>query len=215
ARRARRLGRRRGLGPRGRRAGRVARRLLRALCGRGLDRRRERREASPRTRGRRGPGTARPLPRDDRGPLAGGRRGGRRGRARGPGRVGAPGYRRLRLRPDLRPRGGEPHGRGARRRLEGREQPSRQGCARAGRTVRRAHGNGVDSAPMLFSSDTKVELLRKAPLFADLSKPELEHLAKSTEDLEVEAGRVLCREGEVASEFFVIIEGEAEATKDG
>jgi CRP-like cAMP-binding protein len=68
---------------------------------------------------------------------------------------------------------------------------------------------------MLFSSDTKVELLRKAPLFADLSKAELEHLAKSTEDLEVEPGRVLCREGEAASEFFVIIEGEAEATKDG
>jgi CRP-like cAMP-binding protein len=68
---------------------------------------------------------------------------------------------------------------------------------------------------MLFTSDTKVQLLRKAPLFADLSKPELEHLAKSTEDLEVDAGRVLCREGEPASEFFVIIEGEAEATKDG
>ena len=68
---------------------------------------------------------------------------------------------------------------------------------------------------MLFTSDTKVELLRKAPLFADLSKAELEHLAKSTEDLEVDAGRVLCREGEQASEFFVIIEGEAEATRDG
>jgi len=68
---------------------------------------------------------------------------------------------------------------------------------------------------MLFSSDTKVELLRKAPLFADLTKAELEHLAKVTEDLEVEAGRVLCREGELAQEFFVIIEGEAEATKDG
>jgi CRP/FNR family cyclic AMP-dependent transcriptional regulator len=68
---------------------------------------------------------------------------------------------------------------------------------------------------MLFSSDTKVELLRKAPLFSDLSKAELEHLAKSTEDLEVGAGRVLCREGEPASEFFVIIEGEAEATRDG
>jgi CRP/FNR family transcriptional regulator, cyclic AMP receptor protein len=68
---------------------------------------------------------------------------------------------------------------------------------------------------MLFSSDTKVELLRKAPLFADLSKPELEHLAKSTEDLEVEAGRVLCREGEPAQEFFVIIEGEADVTKGG
>jgi len=68
---------------------------------------------------------------------------------------------------------------------------------------------------MLFSSDTKVELLRKAPLFADLTKAELEHLAKVTEDLEVEAGRVLCREGELAQEFFVIIEGEAEATKNG
>jgi CRP-like cAMP-binding protein len=68
---------------------------------------------------------------------------------------------------------------------------------------------------MLFPSDTKIERLRAAPLFADLSKSELEHLAKSTEDLEVEAGRVLCREGEPASEFFVIIEGEADVTKAG
>jgi CRP/FNR family cyclic AMP-dependent transcriptional regulator len=68
---------------------------------------------------------------------------------------------------------------------------------------------------MLFPADTKVELLRKAPLFAELSKSELEQLAKVSEDLEVEAGRVLCKEGEPASEFFVIIEGEAEATKDG
>jgi CRP-like cAMP-binding protein len=68
---------------------------------------------------------------------------------------------------------------------------------------------------VLFSHDTKVELLGRAPLFSDLSKDELAHLAKATEDLEVEAGRVLCREGELAQEFFVIIEGEAEATKDG
>lgn len=68
---------------------------------------------------------------------------------------------------------------------------------------------------MLFPHDTKVERLREAPLFADLSKDELEQLAKLTEDLEVEAGKVLCREGEPAQEFFVIIEGTAEATKDG
>jgi len=68
---------------------------------------------------------------------------------------------------------------------------------------------------MLFSHDTKVDSLKKAPLFADLSKDELEQLAKITEDLEVDAGKVLCREGEPAGEFFVIIEGEAEATKDG
>jgi CRP-like cAMP-binding protein len=66
---------------------------------------------------------------------------------------------------------------------------------------------------MLFSHDTKVDSLKKAPLFEDLSKDELEQLAKISEDMEVDAGKVLCREGEPAGEFFVIIEGEAEATK--
>ena len=68
---------------------------------------------------------------------------------------------------------------------------------------------------MLFSHDTKVDRLKEAPLFADLSKEELEGLARVSEDMEVEAGKVLCREGEPAQEFFVIIDGEAEATKEG
>jgi len=68
---------------------------------------------------------------------------------------------------------------------------------------------------MLFPHDTKVDALRQCPLFAELSRDELQELAKNTEDLEVDAGKVLCREGEPAQEFFVIIEGEAEATKDG
>ena len=68
---------------------------------------------------------------------------------------------------------------------------------------------------MLFTHDTKVESLRRAPLFAELSKRELESLAKGTEDLEVDAGKVLCREGEPAMEFFVIIDGEVEVTRDG
>ena len=68
---------------------------------------------------------------------------------------------------------------------------------------------------MLFSHDTKADALGRAPLFEDLSKDELRELAKVTEDLEVEAGKVLCREGETAQEFFVIIDGEVEVTKDG
>ena len=36
-----------------------------------------------------------------------------------------------------------------------------------------------------------------------------------TEDLEVEEGKVLCREGESASEFFVIIDGEVDVTAGG
>ena len=67
----------------------------------------------------------------------------------------------------------------------------------------------------LFSQDTKVQALARAPLFAGLSKKELAQLARTTEDLEVAAGKVLCKEGRLGSEFFVIVEGEADVAKDG
>jgi CRP-like cAMP-binding protein len=67
----------------------------------------------------------------------------------------------------------------------------------------------------LFSHDTKAEALGRTTLFSTLSKKELGALAKVTEDLEVAAGKVLCREGETGREFFVILEGEAEVMKDG
>jgi CRP-like cAMP-binding protein len=65
----------------------------------------------------------------------------------------------------------------------------------------------------LFSQDTKVAALARAPLFEGLSKKELAELAKSTDDLEVPAGKVLCKEGDLGHEFFVILEGEAEVRK--
>src|SRR4051812_21694704 len=67
----------------------------------------------------------------------------------------------------------------------------------------------------LFSHDTKVDALGRAPLFAGLSKKELAQLAQVSEDLEVPAGKALCKEGEIGDEFFVIVEGDAEVTKDG
>jgi len=67
----------------------------------------------------------------------------------------------------------------------------------------------------LFSHDTKVEALGRCSLFEGLSKKELGELARVTEDLEVGPGKVLCREGAAASEFFVIIDGEVEVTKGG
>jgi CRP-like cAMP-binding protein len=67
----------------------------------------------------------------------------------------------------------------------------------------------------LFSHDTKAEALGRAPLFEGLSGNELKGLAKLTEDLEVEEGKVLCREGETAREFFVVVDGEVEVTKHG
>jgi len=67
----------------------------------------------------------------------------------------------------------------------------------------------------LFSRDTKVEALRRAPLFEGLSRRQLTELAKVADDVDFKAGKVLCREGDRGREFFVIMEGEAEVTKAG
>lgn len=68
---------------------------------------------------------------------------------------------------------------------------------------------------MLFPHDTKVDALAKAPLFASLSRQELGSLAKATEDLEVEEGKTLTREGDLGREFFVIVDGDVSVTQDG
>lgn len=68
---------------------------------------------------------------------------------------------------------------------------------------------------MLFPHDTKVDALAKAPLFAALSRQELGELAKATEDLEVEEGKTLTREGDLGREFFVIVDGDVSVTQDG
>ena len=67
----------------------------------------------------------------------------------------------------------------------------------------------------LFSHDTKVEALKRAPLFEGLSRTELEELAKRTDDLDYPAGKVLCKEGESGGEFYVIMSGEVEVTRGG
>ena len=67
----------------------------------------------------------------------------------------------------------------------------------------------------LFNQDTKVQALKRAPLFEGLSRKELGELARVTEDLEVPAGKVLCKEGDTGREFFVIVEGETQVTTNG
>jgi CRP/FNR family cyclic AMP-dependent transcriptional regulator len=68
---------------------------------------------------------------------------------------------------------------------------------------------------VLFSHDTKADALGRCPFFAGLSRNELLEVAKVTEDLEVEEGKALTREGQSGSEFFVIVDGEVAVTKDG
>jgi CRP-like cAMP-binding protein len=67
----------------------------------------------------------------------------------------------------------------------------------------------------LFSQNVKVEALKRAPLFEGLSKKELTALARVTDELSVEPGTVLCREGSLGQEFFVVVEGSVDVSKDG
>jgi CRP-like cAMP-binding protein len=64
-----------------------------------------------------------------------------------------------------------------------------------------------------FSQDTKVQALKGAPLFEDLSRRELVQLARVCEDLELEPGKVLCKEGQIGHEFFVIVDGKVQITQ--
>jgi CRP-like cAMP-binding protein len=67
----------------------------------------------------------------------------------------------------------------------------------------------------LFSQDTKVQALKGVPLFADLSRTELLQLERLCEDLEVQPGRVLCKEGEIGREFFVLVDGKVQVIRKG
>jgi CRP-like cAMP-binding protein len=55
--------------------------------------------------------------------------------------------------------------------------------------------------------------LREIPLFAGLGKKERREVARQGDEVEVEAGRHLVREGEFAYEFFAIEDGAAEVRR--
>jgi CRP-like cAMP-binding protein len=67
----------------------------------------------------------------------------------------------------------------------------------------------------LFTQNLKVAALGRAPLFSELSKKELTALARLSEDVEIEAGGTLCKQGQIGREFFVIVDGQVEVTRDG
>jgi CRP/FNR family transcriptional regulator, cyclic AMP receptor protein len=57
--------------------------------------------------------------------------------------------------------------------------------------------------------------LRSLPLFADVSDEELSQIATFAQEISVEAGRDLVREGDFSYEFMAIEDGEAEVTRHG
>jgi CRP-like cAMP-binding protein len=67
----------------------------------------------------------------------------------------------------------------------------------------------------MLRKDARVELLKKIPLFAECSKKDLRDIALITEELSVDAGTVLIREGERGRDLFVVVRGQLEVYRDG
>jgi CRP/FNR family transcriptional regulator, cyclic AMP receptor protein len=64
-------------------------------------------------------------------------------------------------------------------------------------------------------ADSKIDLLKRVPLFAHCSSSSLESAASNTDEVVVEAGRTLIRQGEASDSFYVLLEGEANVLIDG
>jgi CRP/FNR family cyclic AMP-dependent transcriptional regulator len=61
----------------------------------------------------------------------------------------------------------------------------------------------------------KVELIKKVPLFAHCSKRELQEVAQLADEIDLREGKEMTRQGTRGREFFVLLEGSADVSKNG
>lgn len=67
----------------------------------------------------------------------------------------------------------------------------------------------------MAQSDLKLKLLGEVPLFSGCTKGGIEEIGRLADEIDVAAGKVLIREGEIAHEFFVVVEGELRVERQG
>jgi CRP-like cAMP-binding protein len=66
---------------------------------------------------------------------------------------------------------------------------------------------------MRLGKDSKVEIIKKVPLFSRLDKQALQDVAHIADELDLPSGKVMAKQGDRGREFFVLLDGEAEVTK--
>ena len=66
---------------------------------------------------------------------------------------------------------------------------------------------------MALRKNAKLKLLERVPLFARLSRSELERISTIADEIDFREGKELAKEGAAGREFFVIVEGTAEVTR--
>jgi CRP/FNR family cyclic AMP-dependent transcriptional regulator len=68
---------------------------------------------------------------------------------------------------------------------------------------------------LLRRSSQKIDLLKKVPLFSNLSQRHLGEIGKHADQVQLERGRVLVQQGKTGLEFIFIVEGKARVEKNG
>jgi CRP/FNR family transcriptional regulator, cyclic AMP receptor protein len=68
---------------------------------------------------------------------------------------------------------------------------------------------------MQLGHNTKIDLIKRVPLFASASKHELEEIASIADEIDLPAERTVISEGDTGREFFVLIDGTAEVQRAG
>jgi CRP-like cAMP-binding protein len=63
--------------------------------------------------------------------------------------------------------------------------------------------------------DQKVDRLTRVPLFAKISKRDLEFVASRVDEVSLKPGQTLIREGQPTEAFFILESGHVQVTRDG
>src|SRR5215218_6811169 len=94
----------------------------------------------------------------------------------------------------------------------------RKGGRRPKSTAPRRENQGarrVTVHRMRLRKNAKVDMLRDVPLFSQCSKRELEMIAGIADEIALEEGTDLTKQGDRGREFGIIVQGSASVTADG
>ncbi|MDX6507037.1 MAG: hypothetical protein QOG06_1681 [Gaiellaceae bacterium] len=67
----------------------------------------------------------------------------------------------------------------------------------------------------MLRRNEKVELIKRVPLFSSCSRSELGEIAQIADEIDLPEGKELTKQGAAGREFFVLLEGDADVTKEG
>jgi len=65
-----------------------------------------------------------------------------------------------------------------------------------------------------MARQSHIDHLASVPLFSACSKKELQAVARASDQMDLPAGRILCEQGSIGREAFVIIDGTAEVRRN-